>query len=118
MPHTTALPPTSRQWRMMRSPFSLPAMTPVRSMARTSKSLATGIAFSVMGAGRIAGMTMFSLALMMIAALDSFTSRMAPANSAEVRVGAPAQIATGDHEDGFAALGGIDFGAGGGAGLR
>jgi len=27
---TTALPPTSRQWRMMRSPWSLAAMTPVR----------------------------------------------------------------------------------------
>ena len=60
-------------------------MTPVRSMARTSKSLATGMVFSVMGAGRMPGMTMFSLAFRMLAVRSPLTWRMATAKSAEVR---------------------------------
>ena len=52
---TTALPPTSRQRRMMRMPWSLAAMIPVRYMARTSKSRATGTDFSTIGMGSSPG---------------------------------------------------------------
>ena len=55
-------------------------------MARTSKSLGTMTLFSVTGAERMPGMTIFSLAFRMLDESDLwFTARMASASSEDVR---------------------------------
>ena len=71
--------------RMMRMPWSLAAMIPVRYTARTSKSRATGTDFSTIGAGSSPGMITGWPAFRNVPWKSPLASRIASLSSVEVR---------------------------------